>query len=64
MSAPPLPVEPFVPPAVVAKLLNVSESWLRQRADALGLPVHRVGSQRRYRLSEVEAWVAAGGGNQ
>jgi len=62
MSAPPAVLEPFVPPSVIADLLGVSQSWLYQSADGLGLPVHRVGRSRRYRVTEVEAWVSAGGG--
>ncbi|MFJ2518329.1 helix-turn-helix domain-containing protein [Cellulosimicrobium cellulans] len=47
---------------MIAELLNVSESWLRRYGDEHGLPVHRVGSQRRYLVSQVTAWVEAGGG--
>lgn len=38
---------------VAADYLCLSKSWLYERGDRAGIPVHRFGRQRRYRLSEL-----------
>jgi predicted DNA-binding transcriptional regulator AlpA len=53
----PYPHEPFVDKHAVAELLNVSTKWVDTRATDRSFPSHKVGNLRRYRLSEVVAWV-------
>ena len=40
---------------VAADYLSVSTNWLYERGDREGIPCHRLGRQRRYRLSELHA---------
>ena len=50
-------LEPYVTIDVAADFLGVKTSWLYQAGDAEGIPVHRIGRARRYRLSELEAFM-------
>jgi excisionase family DNA binding protein len=43
--------------AEVAALLAVKESWVREATRAGRLPHLRLGRYRRYRWSEIEAWL-------
>lgn len=44
----------------VAEMLGVSESWLEQiRLKGGGPPYFKFGKSVRYRIEDVEAWVAA-----
>jgi excisionase family DNA binding protein len=45
--------------AEVAAYLSKPESWIHDNAGRLEIPRFKVGTQYRYRLSEVEAWVNA-----
>lgn len=47
--------EKLVKIEVAAEYLGVSTSWLYGSGDRKGIPCHRVGRQRRYRLSELHA---------
>lgn len=49
--------ESYVDVKQTAEHLGVPESWLYRSADLAGLPCYRVGFHRRYRLSDVDAWV-------
>lgn len=51
--------EPFVGTAELAEFLNKPRGWLYDNSKALGIPCHKIGRQYRYRISEVEAWLAA-----
>ncbi len=46
----------------VAAHLGVTKDSVYRWAESKGLPAHRVGRLLRFRLSEVNAWVEAGGG--
>lgn len=46
----------------VAAHLGVARDSVYRWAESKGLPAHRVGRLLRFRLSEVNAWVEAGGG--
>ena len=37
--------------------LNVSNSYLYQKGDTVGVPRYRIGNKFRYKLSELDAWV-------
>jgi len=41
----------------VAHHLNVSASWVNKAVQYGDIPVHRVGRNLRFRLSEVDAWM-------
>lgn len=47
--------EKLVTIAEAAEYLSVSINWLYERGDREGIPCHRLGRQRRYRLSELHA---------
>ncbi|MER7071021.1 helix-turn-helix domain-containing protein [Terrabacter sp. NPDC000476] len=49
--------EAFVTTEEVANFLGKPSSWLYNNAHKLHVPRYRVGTQLRYRLSEVAAWV-------
>ena len=42
----------------VAKHLDVSISWINKAVLDGTIPVHRVGRNLRFRLSEIDAWIA------
>lgn len=46
----------------VARHLRVGRDSVYRWVDSRGLPAHRVGRLLRFKLSEVDAWVQAGGG--
>lgn len=46
----------------VATHLGVGKDSVYRWAESKGLPAHRVGRLLRFKLSEVDAWVQAGGG--
>lgn len=48
----------------VARHLRVGKDSVYRWVEARGLPAHRVGRLLRFRLSEVDAWVRAGGGEE
>jgi excisionase family DNA binding protein len=45
----------------VAKHLGVNKDSVYRWIDKMGLPAHRVGRLFRFKLSEVDEWVRAGG---
>ena len=47
----------------VASHLSVGRDSIYRWVDAKGFPAHKVGRLLRFRLSEVDEWVRAGGGN-
>jgi hypothetical protein len=51
--------EPWLTEAIVAAHFNVSERTVRRWRGA-GMPSRLMGSSRRFRLSEVEAWHSRG----
>ena len=51
--------EAFVTASDVAQVLNVHENWVYDQASRGDLPSYKVKGLRRFRWSEVEAWVSA-----
>jgi len=47
--------------AEAAEYLAISEATLQRWLSERKLPVHRVGRTLRFKLSEIDAWVRAGG---
>ena len=47
----------------VASHLSVGRDSIYRWVDAKGFPAHKVGRLLRFRLSEVDEWVRAGGGS-
>ncbi len=56
------PDERWVSVEEVAAHLRVGKDSIYRWVDAKSLPARRVGRLLRFRLSEVDAWVEAGGG--
>ena len=52
--------EPWVTLEAIAKHLEVSTDTVHRWIRARKIPVHRVGRQWRFKVSEVDAWVVAG----
>jgi excisionase family DNA binding protein len=50
-------VEPFVDILAAATYLNVKISWVYEQVRLDRMPSYKVGRRRRFRLSELEAWV-------
>jgi excisionase family DNA binding protein len=50
-------VEQLVPIRKVAETLGVSVAWVEKARAKYGLPSYKVGGLRKYRLTEVEAWL-------
>jgi excisionase family DNA binding protein len=53
-------VEPFVTTDEVARFICKPKSWIYNNAEDLGMPIHRIGRQWRWKLSEVDTWVKTG----
>lgn len=53
----PAEVESLVTTEDVAAYLKKSPNWIRDNAARLDIPRFKVGTQYRYRLSEVARWV-------
>ena len=49
--------EPLLDVRQVARLLRVRERWVYERAQAGDLPSFLIGRYRRFRVSELEAWL-------
>jgi excisionase family DNA binding protein len=47
--------------AEASEYLAISEATLQRWLSERNLPVHRVGRTLRFKLSEIDAWVRAGG---
>jgi len=50
-------MEELVSAKELAKLLGVKEDWLYEKAAAGEIPSFKFGGHRRFRVSEVEAWL-------
>jgi len=50
-------VEPFADILAAATYLNVKISWVYEQVRLDRMPSSKVGHRRRFRLSELEAWV-------
>ncbi len=56
--------EPWVSVDEVAKHLGVVKDSIYRWIEGRGLPAHRVGRLWKFKLTEVDAWVKAGGAGQ
>lgn len=56
--------EPRVSVEQVARHLGVARDTVYRWREHRGLPAHRVGRLRKFRLSEVDDWVRAGGADE
>lgn len=56
--------EPWVSVDSVAAHIGVAKDSVYRWIDAKGLPAHRVGKLWKFKLSEVDDWVRAGGANE
>ena len=56
--------EGWVGIADVAAHLSVGKDSIYRWVDSKDFPAHKVGRLLRFRLSEVDEWVTAGGGNR
>lgn len=61
MNQPTRSVEPFVTVAEIARLLGVPRSFIYERTARGQIPCYRVGRLLRFKVSEVERWLAEGG---
>jgi excisionase family DNA binding protein len=50
-------MEPFVDIQAAAAYLSVKISWVYEQVRLDRMPSYKVGHRRRFRLSELEAWV-------
>lgn len=50
-------IEPLLSVNEVAKLLGFSVSWVNKATAKGGIPSYKIVGSRRYRISEVEAWI-------
>lgn len=57
------PEEGWVGIEEVAAHLRVAKESIYRWVDSKGFPAHRVGRLLRFKLSEVDEWVTAGGGD-
>ncbi|MCB9609904.1 MAG: helix-turn-helix domain-containing protein [Polyangiaceae bacterium] len=55
--------EPWVSVDDVAKHLSVAKDSIYRWIEHKGLPAHKVGRLWKFKLSEVDDWVRAGGAN-
>ena len=53
--------EPWVSVEDVARHLSVAKDSIYRWIDHRGLPAHKIGRLWKFKLSEVDAWVRAGG---
>ena len=58
---PEMNVEPWVSVNEVAEHLSVAKDSVYRWIETKALPAHRIGRLWKFRLSEVDAWVQAGG---
>lgn len=52
-------VEKLISAKEVAEILGLSEKTVKAKHKRLGLPYYKVASLVRFRLSEIEAWLAS-----
>jgi len=60
----PHPAERWISVDEVTEHLGVSRDTIYRWIEGKALPAHRVGRLWKFKLSEVDAWVRAGGGDQ
>ncbi len=53
--------EPWVSVDAVAKHLGIARDTVYRWIDAKGLPAHRIGRLWKFKLSDIDEWVRAGG---
>ncbi|WP_425480080.1 helix-turn-helix domain-containing protein [Metallibacterium scheffleri] len=63
-SADAMTIEPWVSVEQVAQHLGVAKDTIYRWREHRGLPAHRVGRLWKFRLSEVDDWVRAGGADE
>jgi excisionase family DNA binding protein len=51
------PVESFLTAQQLAETLQVSSDWVYEQASTGGMPSYRIGTLRRFRISEIEEWL-------
>jgi excisionase family DNA binding protein len=56
--------EPWVSVEQVAQHLDVAKDTVYRWRERRGLPAHRVGRLWKFKLSEVDEWVCAGGAHE
>ena len=56
--------EPWVSVDQIAEHLGVTRDSIYRWIDRKSLPAHRVGRLWKFKVSEVDAWVRAGGANE
>lgn len=56
-----MPTEPWVSVEGVAKHLGVARDSVYRWIEARNLPAHKIGRLWKFKLSEVDEWVRAGG---
>ena len=59
-----VPTEPWVSVDTVATHIGVAKDSVYRWIDAKGLPAHRVGKLWKFKLTEVDDWVRAGGASE
>jgi excisionase family DNA binding protein len=57
-------IEPWVSVEQIAEHLGVKRDSIYRWIDRKGLPAHRVGRLWKFKVSEVDEWVRAGGANE
>ena len=56
--------EPWVSVDVVAKHLGIARDTVYRWIDSKGLPAHRIGRLWKFKLSDIDEWVRAGGDDE
>jgi excisionase family DNA binding protein len=56
--------EPWVSVEVVANHVGIAKDTVYRWIEAKGLPAHRIGRLWKFKLSEVDEWVRAGGADE
>jgi excisionase family DNA binding protein len=56
--------EPWVSVDVVANHVGIARDTVYRWIEAKGLPAHRIGRLWKFKLSEVDEWVRAGGADE
>lgn len=64
VASPILTAEPWVSVDTVAAHIGVAKDSVYRWIDTKGLPAHRVGKLWKFKLSEVDDWVRAGGASE
>lgn len=52
-------LEPMVGVKTLSRMYDVPESWWYAQAESQKIPSYRVGKYRKFRVSEVESWMAS-----